>query len=800
MRACLFCILSALLLMGTACSSPKQQELSLWYEQPATKWLEASPIGNGRLGGMVYGDVNIDRIALNEITLWSGQYDPNQEKPFGRKRLDDLRKLFFDGKLSEGNRIASGYLKGNYNSFGTHLPVGDMKMTFTYPKGEMKKYRRTLSLETAIKTVEYSIGDVQYRREYFSSNPDDVMVIRLSASQPKSIAFEVSLDLLREAKVVVGKGAVEFTGKVSFPKHGPGGVDFKGKIAVSTEDGLTTCAPGTLTVKEASSVTIIVDVRTSYKNPDYLAQCDASVQKAQAKAYESLKSAHVADYAKLFNRVQLYLGDSKTEGLPTDKRLGLVKSGKPDVGLDALFFSYGRYLLIAASRENSPLPATLQGLWNDNLACNMGWTNDYHLDINTEQNYWLANVGNLAECHTPLLNYVSDLSKHGEKTAQEVYGCQGWCAHTVANVWGYSAPSQSIAWGLFPLASSWIASHLWTQYRFTQDKDYLAKVAYPALKKNAIFLLDYMVQDSKTGYLMTGPSISPENWFRYNGEEMCASMMPTGDRMLAFETMTSCVEAARILDVDKEFSSRLQVALAKFPPIKIGKNGAIQEWFEDYEEAQPNHRHTTHLLGVYPFNQITVSKTPALAKAAEKVVVNRLNADGWEDTEWSRANMLCVYARLKNAEEAYKNLQGIFTEFARDNMFAVAPGGVALAESDIFEFDANQAAPAGIAEMLLQSYDGCIELLPALPAQWHTGYFKGLCAEGGAEIDVTWKKGKVQEFVMRSTADNSFTIRLPAGAKPSKITKNGAAGTLTADANGWLVVDLKKKDVLTFNH
>jgi alpha-L-fucosidase 2 len=424
----------------------------------------------------------------------------------------------------------------------------------------------------------------------------------------------------------------------------------------------------------------------------------------------------------------------------------------------------------------------------------MGWTNDYHLDINTQQNYWLANVGNLAECHTPLFSYIGDLAKHGEKTAQKVYGCRGWCAHTVANVWGYSAPSQSISWGLFPLASSWIASHLWTQYRYTQDRDYLASVAYPLLKKNALFLLDFMLPDPKSGYLVTGPCISPENSFRYRGENLCASMMPTGDRMLAYEILTSCLSAAAILNVDKSFADSVRQAIAKLPPVKVGKNGAIQEWLEDYEEAQPNHRHTTHLLGLYPFNQITLSKTPELAKAAEKTIQGRLAAEGWEDTEWSRANMLCSYARLKNAKSAYESLQSIYTVFARDNMFAVAPGGIAGAESDIFEFDANEAAPAGIAEMLVQSFDGYVELLPALPYEWRTGSFRGLCVEGGAELDAAWKNGAVKSLVLRAAADNRFAVKLPAA--PKRISINGKAEAPAATADGLLAVDLKAGDSL----
>jgi alpha-L-fucosidase 2 len=328
-------------------------------------------------------------------------------------------------------------------------------------------------------------------------------------------------------------------------------------------------------------------------------------------------------------------------------------------------------------------------------------------------------------------------------------------------VWGYTAPSQSIAWGLFPLASSWIASHLWTQYRYTQDKDFLKNVAYPLLKSNAIFLLDFMIEDHRNGYLLTGPCISPENWFRYKGAGLCASMMPTGDRVLAFEILNSYQQAAKILGIDQSFANKAKTALTKLPPLKIGKSGALQEWYEDYEEAQPNHRHTMHLLSLYPYSQISPDSMPKLAAAAAKTIESRLNAQGWEDTEWSRANFLCYYARLKDAARAYDNLQGLYKVFARNNLFCVAPAGVAGANVDIFEFDANQAAPAGIAEMLVQNCNGYIELLPALPPQWQKGYYKGLCVEGGGEVDVQWQNGKVQHAVLRATANNSFVIKHP---------------------------------------
>jgi len=761
--------------------------------------MEASPLGNGRLGIIVYGGIDRETVALNESTMWSGQFDEDQEQPFGKEKLSQLRQLFFDGKLSEGNDIASKYLRGNYHSFGTHLPVGDLLMHFDYPAGQLSNYKRELNLEDAIDEVTFTVGNIQYRREYFCSNPDDAIIIHLTASQPKSITMSLEMKLLREADVVVSNGQLSFSGKVSFPMHGPGGVNFTGKIKILSDDGTMSNDSNQLFIRNASSVAIVIDVRTDYKNNNYKELCDTTVGKASSRSYEQLKANHVKDFSSLFKRVELSLGNSSLEYLPTDIRWQRVKDGQDDAGLDALFFQYGRYLLLSSSRENSPLPANLQGIWNDNLSCNMGWTCDYHLDINIEQNYWIANVGNLPECNRPLFNYIKDLASYGAATAQKVYGCRGWTAHTVANVWGYSAPSQSIAWGLFPTAASWIASHLWKQYQFTQDKDFLRKEAYPLLKGNALFLLDYMVVNPENGYLMTGPSISPENGFKWKDKVLSASMMPTCDRELAYETFSSCLKAAKILKIDNAFSDSLAKAIAKLPPIKIGKNGAIQEWFEDYEEAFPNHRHTSHLLGLYPFSQITKEKTPDLALAAQKTIESRIQNPGWEDTEWSRANMICFFARLKNAEEAYKSVKLLEKNFTRENLLAISPKGIASAPYDIFIFDGNSAGAAGIAEMLIQTQEGYIEFLPALPEKWKTGYFKGLCVIGGGWADLKWENGRIQYAKLLSSCDYTYKIKLPDHSRNVSILKNGKKMNKLDVIKNIFQVVLKKGDALEMN-
>lgn len=786
----------ALALSGCQSATDSCGTTELWYAQPAKVWMESLPIGNGRLGAMTYGGIEEEKLALNESTMWSGQYNENQNKPFGREKMNQLRKLFFEGKLSEGNRIAGDNLHGNQTSFGTHLPIGDLKMQFIYPEGKVSGYRRSLSLDEAVSSVSFNSGGVNYKREYFATNPDNVLVLRLTADKQKSITMNMGLDLMRQADLSVEDNQLVFTGKVDFPLHGPGGVCFEGRIAVLADNGEVKMEQSGVGIKEADAVTLIVDVRTDYKSPDYKTLCADGVKKAAAKSYDELKQAHIKDYNTLYNRVSIHFGQDANRALPTDVRWKQVKEGKTDTGLDALFFQYGRYLTIASSRENSPLPIALQGFFNDNKACNMGWTNDYHLDINTEQNYWAANVGNLAECNAPLFTYIKDLAHHGAKTAEVVYGCKGWTAHTTANVWGYTPASSTIIWGLFPMAGSWIASHLWTQYEFTQDKQYLAETAYPLLKGNAQFILDFLAKDPKSGYLMTGPSISPENWFRTaGGEEMVASMMPACDRELAYEILSNCVQASEILNTDREFADSLRTAIAQLPPIQLRANGAIREWFEDFEEAHPNHRHTSHLLALYPFSQITLEKTPELAEAARKTIENRLSAENWEDTEWSRANMICMYARLKDAQEAYKSVQLLQGKLSRENLMTVSPGGIAGAEGDIYSFDGNPAGTAGMAEMLVQNHEGYVEFLPCLPVEWKDGSFKGLCLKGGAEATAEWTNAVINKASLKATVDQVLKVKVPQGKK-YRVLLNSKEAIANPDAKGLITVEMKRGDLL----
>ena len=792
---------AALLVSGSLSLKATENKMKLWYDKPADEWMKSLPLGNGRLGVMIYGGIETETLALNESTMWSGEYDEHQQRPFGREKLNQVRKLFFENNLSEGNHVAGNMMAGSPHSVGTHLPIGDLKINFSYPQGEISDYRHELDLHTAINTVSYKVGNTEYIRQCIASNPDDVVAMHIKASRPKAITMELELKLLRQANVVASGNQLIYTGNAEFEKHGKGGVHFEGRIAVQIKGGTIKAEGKKLYIEKATEVTLLSDVRTNFKNNtfsgyNYKIKCEKTIELASKKDFKTLKKKHIEDYSPLFSRVGLsFEHHAKFDHLPNDERWARVKKGESDPGLDALFFQYARYLLIASSRPNSPLPVALQGFFNDNLACHMGWTNDYHLDINTEQNYWIANVGNLAECHLPLFDYIKDLSIHGAKTAKDLYGCKGWTAHTTANPWGYTAVSGSILWGLFPTASSWLASHLWTQYDYTQDKDFLKNTAYPLLKSNAEFLLDYMVIDPRNNYLVTGPSISPENSFRHQGQEFCASMMPTCDRVLAYEIFSACLQSTEILNVDASFADSLRTAISKLPPFRISTNGGVQEWFEDYEEAHPNHRHTSHLLALYPFSQITLEKTPELAEAARKTIENRLSAENWEDTEWSRANMICMYARLKDAQEAYKSVQLLQGKLSRENLMTVSPGGIAGAEGDIYSFDGNPAGTAGMAEMLIQNHEGYVEFLPCLPVEWKDGSFKGLCLKGGAEATAEWTNAVINKASLKATADQVLKVKIPQGKK-YRVLLNGKEAIANPDAKGLITVDMKRGDLL----
>lgn len=766
-------------LLGASAPGLKAEAQTMWYAQPATDWMQSLPIGNGRVGAQVWGETAVETLSINESSMWSGFYNPDQAKVAPRTELDKARQSFFEGNVVDLNSFSFEYLQGNEEGFGTHLPLGDLKIAHRYSDGgaaDAQDYRRELNLCDGTANVSYNIKGVQYTTSYFSSNPDDVVVVHYCASQPGAISFDLTADLLRKQATARAEGHSMIIEGVCRKDHERrGGVNFYGRVGVTTRGGTISANYGMLSVEGADEATLIIDLRTDYSGArqpalpiaDVIATANAGIDRALATPYAELRNRHTADFSRLFGRVALTLGDADKDALPTDRRWLDVRGGADDPALQALFFQYGRYLTMSSSRENSPLPIALQGFFNDNRACSMAWNNDYHLDINTQQNYWITGVGNLAECNAPLYTYLADLAVTGHDVVKRCYGIdRGWTAHTTANVWGYAAPSGAVWWGLHPTGGSWMATHLWEDYAFSHDRAALER-GYPILKGNAEFLLDFLTPDPRNDYLVSGPSISPENSFGCPQGHWPATMMPTCDRIFITEIFNACIEASRILDTDHDFARQLQNAVRKLPPFFISpKYGTIQEWMEDYDDINPNHRHTTHLLGVFPYSQITLDHTPELCEAAERTVERRLNAEGWEDTEWSRAMIAAYYARLHKADKAYESINTLIGKLGRENLLTVSPEGIAGAPYDIFSFDGNPAGAAAIAELLLQSHEGYVSILPALPTKWASGSFSGLCVRGGAEVSAQWTDHQLTDATLHAKQAGTFRVLLPGQKRP----------------------------------
>ncbi len=751
--------LSILFCAATTLYAGNQNELV--YSQPSKTWMGSLPLGNGRLGVMVYGGTATETLALNEVTMWSGQPDLEANKICGRENLDKMRQLMFEGNLPKANELGQQHLNGHCRSFGTHLPFGDLKIDFKANRSMVADYSRVLDMQKGIATVNYRQGEVEYTNEYFCSNPSQIFVARFSATGKGNRSARISLDMLRYGNVKAEGSSLIAQGDARFDKGGPGGVKYTAIVRVVADGGKVTAGNGELTVENANSFTVYTDIRTDFKQPSFAEICEKNVSDAISKGYKKLKKAHIADFRELYDRMDINLGGTLVEGETTDEMFRKAKNGEKNPVFDALFFKYGRYMLISSSREGAPLPANLQGIWNDNLACNMPWTCDYHLDVNIQQNYWSANIANLAECNEPLFRYMELLADYGSETAKHMYGCRGWVAHTINNVWGATLPGNGLGWSMNVTGGAWMATHLWTHYDFTRDKEYLRTVGYPLLKRTAEFFVDYMVADPKTGWLLTGPSISPENAFIWtDGNGYSLSMMPTMDRAVVYDIYKACIEASKVLGIDADFRARLERDIKLLPPYQIGKDGGLQEWLMDVERQDPAHRHASHLLGLYPFGEISPLRTPALAKACAVFLDKQTGQKNYEDTEWTRGNMINFYARLKDGDEAYKSIVGLYTGFMRENLMTVSPAGIAGAEEDIFSFDATEAAVSGVCEMILQSYDGFLDFLPALPKEWSSGSIKGICARGGIEADIEWHNNKVVKAVLRSDCTQKVECRL----------------------------------------
>ncbi|REE00152.1 glycoside hydrolase family 95 protein [Marinoscillum furvescens] len=738
--------------------------LTIWFDAPTTKWNEGLPIGNGSLGAMFYGSPDREIICMNEETIWSGEKQYDRDMPDAHLYMDSIRQLLFDGKYVEAEELVQAKVLAERLPSGTHSYQMLGNLLITRPDlTDVSNYKRTLDIRKSVATTEFEQNGVGYTQESFSSFLDKVMVIKYTADQPGNINFSAAIDRTENTKIAVDENTIRFSEHVS---NGYG-VTFDAIIHFDLKGGRTVVKENSLAIEEADEVVLRIVAASDYRGDDPQALTDQYLSQALGKPYESLLESHVADYQSLFDRVSLDLSDSVGNDLPTDQRLENVKAGNVDNYLTHLQYQYGRYLLISSSRPGT-LPANLQGIWATGFK--PPWNSDYHININIQMNYWMAEMTNLAELHKPFLEYIGDLREMGRITAREIYGARGFVAHHTSDAWHATAPFGKARYGMWPMGAAWSCQHLFTHYEYTEDEAYLRNYAYPVMKEAALFMIDFMVPHPETGLLVSGPSVSPENNFNTDdGKIATINMGPTMDREIIFELFSNCIKAADILGIDQAFADTLKMKMDQMPPLEIGSDGRLMEWVEEFEEPMPGHRHISHLYGLHPSNQISKVKTPELFDAARKTIDYRL-AHGGGHTGWSRAWIINFFARLQDAEKAHENILALQRKSTLPNLLDLHPP---------FQIDGNFGVVSGITEMLMQSQDGEILVLPALPQAWPTGSIKGIVARGGFEVDIAWAEGKLTRLTVKSLLGNTAKIRY---------------------GNIYKTYEMDKGEVLTFNH
>ncbi len=761
-------ILFLSLLTGLGCSTSSEEKDEkesknthvLWYEQPASEWMEALPIGNGRLGAMIFGDPKSERIQLNEDSLWPGGPDWGDSKG-SPEDLEYIRKLILEGKTSTADKeIVKRF--SNKDILKSHQTMGDLYLNFDTP-GQVENYKRSLSLNNALAEISYTIEDESYERKIFSTAADDAIVVHLSTKASNGLNFSINLDRPEDEgyKTVEvstpAKNQIAMLGEVtqygavknSEPKPLDYGVKFETLLQAETDSGAVNIENKTLKVSGAKEVTLYLVANTSFYQDDFQQKNRSTIQNISKKSFKELLEAHKKDYQKLFKRVDFSLAEGENNNLPTNVRLKAFKEGKEDLGLIADLFQYGRYLLISSSRPGTN-PANLQGIWNEHIAA--PWNADYHLNINLQMNYWPAEVTNLGELHKPLFDYTQRLIERGKNTAKEQYGVKhGAVLHNASDLWG--APymqAREAYWGSWIHGGGWLAQHFWQHYEFTQDRDFLKKTAYPALKEFAGFYAGWLVKDKKTGKWVSFPETSPENsYINEQGESVALSYGSAMGYQIIDEVFDNTLKAAKILEIEDEFVKDIREKRNNLTSgLKISSDGRILEWNKAYNEPEKGHRHLSHLYALHPGSKITGADS-TLFKAAQKSIDYRLEHGG-AGTGWSRAWMISFNARLLDAAAARHNIHKFFEISLADNLFDLHPP---------FQIDGNFGFTAGVAEMLLQSHEGFLRILPALPKAWSAGEIKGLKARGNFTVDISWSDNKLKSLRLKSPKDKTVKIK-----------------------------------------